>query len=53
MLSVGQAICGGCARGLPCKLCNTALGSFKDDPKRIARAIAYLERAGHERSDRE
>ncbi|WP_461112970.1 endonuclease VII domain-containing protein [Streptomyces chlorus] len=39
-----KRICGKCTRGLLCKLCNTALGMFKDDPKRIARAIVYLEK---------
>ena len=30
-------------RGILCNQCNTALGLFKDDPNRLARAILYLE----------
>jgi len=33
-------------RGLLCSLCNPALGLFKDDPVRLAKAIEYLERGG-------
>lgn len=30
-------------RGLLCRDCNLGLGNFKDDPRLIRRAIAYLE----------
>lgn len=30
-------------RGLLCRGCNLGLGNFKDDPRLIRRAIAYLE----------
>lgn len=32
----------GAIRGILCHHCNLALGHFKDDPKRLAQAIAYL-----------
>lgn len=35
----------GCVRGLLCSNCNTALGKFKDDPKVLEAAIAYIARA--------
>lgn len=34
----------GAVRGLLCSNCNTALGLFKDDPKRLLNAISYLKR---------
>lgn len=33
----------GRVRGVLCLACNTALGSFRDSPKLLARAIVYLE----------
>lgn len=35
----------GTFRGWLCTLCNTGLGLFRDDPIRLRRAVAYLERA--------
>lgn len=34
--------CGKCIRGLLCSACNTALGSFRDDPAILWSAIHYL-----------
>ena len=33
----------GSVRGILCHLCNTALGSLRDDPVRLTRALRYLE----------
>ena len=40
----GRNSCGKCVRGLLCNLCNTGLGYFRDNPKSMERAIAYLAR---------
>lgn len=39
----------GKVRGLLCLACNTALGSFKDNPLLMERAIAYLSTASSEK----
>lgn len=33
----------GTVRGILCELCNGGLGQFRDDPRTIESAIAYLE----------
>jgi hypothetical protein len=35
----------GKVRGLLCRTCNTSIGQAGDDPARLRKAIAYLERA--------
>jgi hypothetical protein len=41
----GQKSCGKCVRGLLCSPCNSAIGLLGDEPERVLRAGAYLERA--------
>lgn len=38
----GERTCGKCVRGLLCDSCNLGLGSFRDSPDLLARAIEYL-----------
>lgn len=40
--AAGYKSCRKCRRALLCTSCNTALGSFRDDPTILARAIVYL-----------
>lgn len=37
--------CSKCIRGLLCHGCNTGIGLFKDDPERLLKAAAYLQKA--------
>jgi hypothetical protein len=43
VLHVDHCHSSGSVRGLLCMPCNTALGSFGDDPERIRRAASYVE----------
>jgi len=38
----GEITCGKCIRGLLCSKCNTAVGRFDENPKRLERAAEYL-----------
>lgn len=38
----GIKSCGLCIRGLLCRLCNTGLGMFRDNPKNLGNAVEYL-----------
>ena len=41
---VSQRTCGKCIRGALCNLCNVGLGSFDDDPSKMTKAMAYLQK---------
>lgn len=41
----GTRSCGRCVRGLLCRACNQALGSFGDNPERFEAAASYLRQA--------
>lgn len=41
----GPQSCGRCVRGLLCRTCNLGLGSFRDNPTALQRAIDYLKEA--------
>lgn len=43
-LSVDHCHTSGKVRGLLCQLCNTGLGSFKDNKKVLEKAIEYLDK---------
>ncbi len=40
----GAYSCGSCVRGIIHSRCNTAMGNFDDDPKRLRQAADYIER---------
>lgn len=47
----GQQTCGNCLRGILCRGCNRAIGSFRENPQNIYNAYTYLTGSNRTRLD--